>query len=67
MGTFYQGNNQLQEQKKYVNILLALMIHRNVCKLLFPMSSSGKINVKSLITQTVREINKNKSSKKKKK
>ena len=43
------------------------MIHRNVCKLLFPMSSSGKINVKSLITQTVREINKNKSSKKKKK
>lgn len=65
IGTFYQGNNQLQEQKKYVNILLALMTHRNVCKLLLPLWSIGKINIKSFTSQTLGQINKNKSSKKK--
>lgn len=65
IGTFYQGNNQLQEQKKYVNILLALMTHRNVCKLFLPLSSIGKINIKSFTSQTLGQINKNKSSKKK--
>lgn len=65
IGTFYQGNNQLQEQKKYVNILLALMTHRNVCKLFLPLSSIGKINIKSFTSQTLGQINKNKSRKKK--